>query len=572
MFEYVTGIIDAQASQFPVGLNTVTLAYSGDSNYAPASTIISIENIAARGGVTITTPKNVILGSDGSVISTLTLTPSGGYSGNIGWGCSITPSSSPISCYIPQLNVPVSSPVDTLVVINGTGAGTYTVNINGADNTTDGIDLATTFQFSTSSTASPSLAVMNDGPLNVQPGATTGNLSNISIIPSGGFTGQVNLSCTVATTLSNAQSLPICSVPASVTLNGADPVIAQVQVSTTSATTVGAYAVTVTATSASTSSIATTGSVPLTVTASPSFSVVSSGISRVAIGNRTMATVTITPLNGFSGQVDLGCMIQPSSLAMGVRNTCSVQPSVMLSAGSPATVNVSINGDAQSGLGLALLTVSAWDPNSSNLDFDATTDVLLTGAPTFTIGNSNNIQISAGATSGNTSTIGITPANGFTGIVNLTCAVTTSIINASDMPGCTLSPAAIDVTGIAAVTGTLTVTTIGSISGALVPGDRPFHWSGLSTVLALVLFIGIPAKRRAWMRIAGVIVLAVTVGVLGCGGGSSGSNSGSGGGGSGSGGGSNSGTTSGTYVVTVTGTDAVTGKIVTSTYVTLTVK
>ena len=44
----------------------------------------------------------------------------------------------------------------------------------------------------------------------------------------------------------------------------------------------------------------------------------------------------------------------------------------------------------------------------------------------FTLSNSGNISVTAGATSGNTSTITVTPASSFTGTVALTCSVTSS--------------------------------------------------------------------------------------------------------------------------------------------------
>ena len=566
LFEYVTGSIDVQSNQLQTGLNTITVAYSGDSNYAPATTTIEIENIAAGGGVTITTPSIVTLGSDGIVTATLTLTPSGGYSGLFGMRCSTT--SYLISCSIPLTHVPVSYPVDTLVVLSGNeagGPGTFAANISGSDNTPDGISLTATFGFTIPGAASPSLAVMNNGPLNVPPGASTANTSYVSIIPSGGLTGQVNLSCTVTTALSNPQSLPTCKVPSPVNLNGTNPVAAQVQANTTSATTAGTYAVVVTATSASTSSVTTTDSIPLTVTASPSFSVTGSGISSVAVGSNSTATFTITALNGFSGQVDLMCVLESTILEAGTLGSCNAPSSVMVSSGSPATVNVQILGNTQSGTGLSLLTLSAWDPNSTDLGIDASTDVLFTGSPAFTLSNSNGIQVAAGATAGNTSTISLTPEDGFTGTVNLTCAVTTSMMNVNDMPGCSLSPASPNISNAAAVTSTLTITTTAATSGAVVPVPGFLRFGSLTTVLAVVFCFGIPSKRRRWLRIVGAIVLAISIGAMGCGGG------GSGGGGGGGGGGGNLGTTAGTYSVTVTGTDAATGKITSGTTLVLTV-
>jgi 6-phosphogluconolactonase (cycloisomerase 2 family) len=73
----------------------------------------------------------------------------------------------------------------------------------------------------------------------------------------------------------------------------------------------------------------------------------------------------------------------------------------------------------------------------------------------FTLTNGGNILVGLSA-SGST-TITVTPGSSFTGTVALTCAVTTSMSNATD-PGCSLSPTSETTSG----TSTLTVTTTSS--------------------------------------------------------------------------------------------------------------
>ena len=463
---YTFGSFPIQASQLQPGLNTFTVSYSGDSNYGPSSGSFAIDAIAPGGGLALSSPASVTLGSgsNASSTSTITLTPSGGYTGWINWGCYVTPANSLLNCWIPETHVPLSSEVDTLLVVSGgAAAGTYTVNINGTDNTTDGLNLLKAIQVTIGSATAPALSMMNNGPLTVSAGASTGNTSNVSIVPSGGFTGQVNLACTVTTSIPNPQSGPTCSMPGSVTLSGSTPAVAQVQVATTSSTTAGSYNVAVTATSASASTITTTDNVPLTVTASPSFSLTSSGLVDVGLGvtNSDAATVTITPVNGFSGSVQLVCYLESTTFDNGgIWPTCSVPSSIQLSSGSPATVEVSISSDPTTEMGLYLMTVSAIDSNSQ-LGFDTSADVVVNVGPSFTLSNSGAIQVAAGATSGNKATITLTPANGFTGGVNLTCSVSTAMVGASDLPGCSLSQASVNINGTAAVTSTLTVSTTG---------------------------------------------------------------------------------------------------------------
>jgi len=72
--------------------------------------------------------------------------------------------------------------------------------------------------------------------------------------------------------------------------------------------------------------------------------------------------------------------------------------------------------------------------------------------------------------------------------------------------------------------------------------------AGSGAVLALLVFFGIPARRRGWRAMLGGFVLLATLGSLAaCGGGggsSGGNNNGTG----------NPGTTAGSYTFTVTGT------------------
>jgi trimeric autotransporter adhesin len=219
--------------------------------------------------------------------------------------------------------------------------------------------------------------------------------------------------------------------------------------------------------------------------------------------------------------------------------------------------SISIQG-SQFSIGANTVTI-AYSGDSNYAPAAATITVNSVVQPSFTLSNSGNLQVKAGATSGNTATISLTPANGFTGIVNSTCAVKTSL-TILNLPGCALSPAALNVTGTTAVTSTLTISTTASNGAALVPG--PLGMGGLTAALALLFWFGIPRRRKAWQRLVIAIALAVSIGALGCG---------SGGGGSGSSGGGNSGTTPGSYSIIVTGTDAATGKITAQTTVSLVV-
>ena len=69
-------------------------------------------------------------------------------------------------------------------------------------------------------------------------------------------------------------------------------------------------------------------------------------------------------------------------------------------------------------------------------------------------------------------------------------------------------------------------------------------------MVALLLFFGVPRRRRNLPALLAGLLLCVSLGAIGCGGGG---NSGGGGGGTG-----NPGTTPGIYTVTITGTSGAT--------------
>jgi Abnormal spindle-like microcephaly-assoc'd, ASPM-SPD-2-Hydin/NHL repeat len=178
---------------------------------------------------------------------------------------------------------------------------------------------------------------------------------------------------------------------------------------------------------------------------------------------------------------------------------------------------------------------------SSGAIFSFTT----TPAPYFSMLTGTPLSLTPGATSNNTTTVSVTPWYGFTGTVNLSCAITPAA--ASDPAVCSV-PASVTVSGATAQTATLTITS--SAASAQNKRMRPF-WPGAGgAVLACVLIWLAPVRRRRWLTLLAGLVLLAAIGGIGCGGGS---NAGGGGGGNGGGAPSNPGTSPGTYTVTVTG-------------------
>ena len=150
--------------------------------------------------------------------------------------------------------------------------------------------------------------------------------------------------------------------------------------------------------------------------------------------------------------------------------------------------------------------------------------------------------------------------NGYTGTVTLTCAQTSTTASGGD--GSTCNPSGSDQVNLAtcgaSCSVTFTIATYPAVTAAMVrpklPGSNKgpdgrelLGGAGSGAILALLVFFGIPARRRSWRSMLSILVAMVAIGTLAsCGGGSSG------GGCTSNCVASDPGTTAGTYTYTVT--------------------
>jgi hypothetical protein len=148
-----------------------------------------------------------------------------------------------------------------------------------------------------------------------------------------------------------------------------------------------------------------------------------------------------------------------------------------------------------------------------------------------------------------TATAKISSSNGYKGTVTVACTLTSEPSGAIDAPTCTPGSTATLTASTTSSNVTLNITTTAASAAVSYPklGDgKGWLGAGGGSILALLIFCGIPAKRRSWRSMVGLMVLMVALGTLSaC---SSGGSSSSGGGTTTS----NPGTTSGTYTYTVT--------------------
>jgi hypothetical protein len=207
-------------------------------------------------------------------------------------------------------------------------------------------------------------------------------------------------------------------------------------------------------------------------------------------------------------------------------------------------------------LGAGSVTLTAKYSGDSNYAAGQNTGSVTVTESTFSL-NSTPIAVSPTTIAPGSSakaTVTISPVAGYTGTVTLTCAQTSTTASGGDNTTC--NPSGSDQVNLATCGASCSVTfTIGTyppITASLVRpnltggGNKGWLGAGSGAVLALLVFFGIPARRRSWRSMLSILLAMIAIGALAsCGGGGS-----SGGGG---GGGQNDpGTTAGTYTYTVT--------------------
>jgi hypothetical protein len=207
---------------------------------------------------------------------------------------------------------------------------------------------------------------------------------------------------------------------------------------------------------------------------------------------------------------------------------------------------------ATSAVGTYPITFSTESLTATNYTFtyvNGTLTVTAVAAPGFTI-TARDLTVTAGATTGNTSTITVAPSGGFTGPVTLTAAITSSPSGAQDPPSLSFgSTSPLTISGTSPGTATVTITTTAEQGTQCFSSNRtprvPWYAGG-GAVLACMLLFGIPARRRSWRAMVGMAILLAVIasGAVACGGGGSTTCNNA----------LKAGTTAGNYTVTVTGT------------------
>jgi hypothetical protein len=276
-------------------------------------------------------------------------------------------------------------------------------------------------------------------------------------------------------------------------------------------------------------------SIPATGTGYPTASVASSvtavaAASTIANTQTDAVSITVAGQSGQSaptGTVTLSSGNFSAQQALSGAAASITIPAGKLSSGAN-TITVTYSGDA------------VYTGSNSTLTITVASLTLSAPAPT---------PVSPGGNA--TTTISLSAGSSYSGTLNLSCALATSPANAQSAPTCSLNPSSVSITAGGSAMATMTVKTTAAINAALAAQSslRLLGMGGGGTILAGLLWLGIPARRRRWFALAVLAYLFGAAGILtGCGGGGS---SGTGPTPPGT-----PATTAGTYTFTVTGTDS----------------
>ena len=498
------------AGTLPAGANTLTVSYSGDSNYALATQTVSINVTKITPTLTLAPSSTTITGNQQFTITgSVSSATSGSIPAPTG---TITFSGGGLAFQLCSLASGSCMPTYTGTLTNGTD--TITASYSGDSN----YNAATASVQITATVLTPAVAVKV---LTSALTTTTAAQVQTTVTGSGATpTGTVTLS---NGSVAYAQKLTGTLASGSYTFNAPAGFLvggaSTLSVAYGGDATYGAASGTASAQASFTTPNVTLAPAQSSIAANASLAI---NVAVVSVGGvMPTGTVTLT-----AGSFSAGGTLAGGALAITI-------PGNTFAAGAQ-TLTVSYSGDAHY--------------NAAT----ASTPVTITpSTATYGLAASSLGTINAG--SSGSSTITVSSSSGYTGSVTLGCALTASPSGATTLPTCTASttPIALNTTTTSG-TGTVTVSTTTTTTASLRPPANPLQ-RGPSQILLgglalgfLALF-GVPARRRSWQQLLGCLLLlaALVGGVASCGGGSSTS---------GSGGGSGSGVTSGSYTFTVTGT------------------
>jgi len=175
-----------------------------------------------------------------------------------------------------------------------------------------------------------------------------------------------------------------------------------------------------------------------------------------------------------------------------------------------------------------------WSPGAVTVNVSYSGDTTYAGSGSvvsvtmlnvFTMTAASSVSFAAGATTGNTSALTVTPANGFTGPIYFACTIAYYPPGAQHLPTCSV-PTSVNVTSASAVTAAMTISSTGPTTVSRAEQVEGPRWLAAQflTFFAGVFVVGLPLRRRIRFHGTALLLLTVLVGsmaLVSCGGGGS---------------------------------------------------
>ena len=452
-----TGAVSLSAAGLPVGVTAVfspanatttsTLTLTASSSAAAGTSTVTITGTSgtlsstARLSLTVTappsfaisaTPASLNLAPGASGTSAIAISPQNGFQGTVSLAASGLPSG--VTASFSASSTTTSSTL-TLSTATSVAAGTYTVTITGTSGSlhnTAAVTLTVAAATRYTISASPASVSITQG---------ASGSSTITVTPLSGFTASVTLSVSGLPSGVTAAFSPASTTSTAHTSTLSFKAAANA--------TPGSSTVTVTGTSGTMSSKAT---IMLTIAAPPSFTLSASPAS-VSLSSGTSATsaISIAAQNGFSAAVTLTASGLPSGVTAAFSAVASGKSTVTFTAASSASS------------GTATVTITG---TSGALSSKTTVALTITLPPAFTL-SASPAALTIGRGGSGTSTLTLTPQNGFSSTVTVSFSGLPAGVAGSFSSGSTPTSCVLTLTAAASATaGTSTITITGK-SGSL---------------------------------------------------------------------------------------------------------
>lgn len=434
------------ATTTPAGSYTLTV--NGTSGTLAHTTTVTLVVNPASDFTVAGSPASQTVTQGGSTTYGLTITGSNGFSGQVTLSVSGLPSGA-----TGTFNPNPSGTSSTLSVTTATTtpAGSYTLTVTGTSGT---LTHTTTVTLVVNASADFSLGGSPTSQTVTQGGSTT---YGTTIAGSNGFSGQVALSVSGLPAGANGSFSPNPAATTSTLTVTTDP----------AATPVGTYTLTITGVSGT---LTHTRTVTLVVNALPNFNLSAAAPTTLTIpqGTSSTSTITISPIQGFTGKVTLSV----AGLPTGATGTFSINPATTTSVLTVATA-------ATTPLGTSTLTITG---TSGTLTHTTTLTLVTVGRVVF----DNKVS------------------SKFSGSV-------TSVTTPAFTIGAGNNRAAVIMVAMSANTATNITASLGGVVATLVPGSD----SGTSTTIRTMIFQVInPLAGSRTATVSWTTAMSVDVGVI----------------------------------------------------------